>query len=100
MIAWLHASQAADELRTSSCTSGNPEPLTPDSDEFYGQMVALRLPAGAPEDLQQRLYDEYRVEIPVSEHGGRHLIRASFQGYNDEGDLDRLREALAALLAR
>jgi isopenicillin-N epimerase len=75
------------------------EPLTPDSDEFYGQMVALLLPAGTPEELQQRLYDEYRVEIPVSAHGGRHLIRASFQGYNDEGDLARLREALAALLA-
>jgi selenocysteine lyase/cysteine desulfurase len=26
------------------------------------------------------------------------LIRASFQGYNDEGDLERLRAALAALL--
>ena len=26
------------------------------------------------------------------------LLRASFQGYNDEGDLERLRAALNALL--
>jgi isopenicillin-N epimerase len=60
------------------------------------QMVAMRLPADAPADLQRRLYDEYRIEIPVSESG---TIRASFQGYNDESDLEVLATALQALLA-
>jgi isopenicillin-N epimerase len=59
------------------------------------QMVAMRLPGDAPVDLQRRLYDEYRIEIPVSESG---TIRASFQGYNDESDLDVLANALDALL--
>jgi isopenicillin-N epimerase len=58
------------------------------------QMVAMRLPAGAPADLQQRLYDDYRIEIPVSNG----TIRASYQGYNDEHDLDTLARALAALV--
>jgi isopenicillin-N epimerase len=74
------------------------EPLTPDSDEFFRQMVTLRLPDGAPPDLQERLYDEHRVEIPVVEHGAGRFIRPSFQGYNDAGDLERLRDALGALL--
>jgi isopenicillin-N epimerase len=74
------------------------DPLTPDSKEFFAQMVTLRLPRSAPEDLQKRLYDEHRIEIPVSAHHGERFIRASFQGYNDAGDLDRLRDALAALL--
>jgi isopenicillin-N epimerase len=74
------------------------EPLAPDSTDFYRQMVSLRLPEGAPADLQRRLYDEHRIEIPTSERNGVRLIRASFQGYNDAGDLERLREALAALL--
>jgi len=74
------------------------EPLTPDSCEFFAQMVTLRLPEDAPEDLKDRLYDDYRIEIPVSEHGEDRFIRASFQGYNDAADLERLRDALATLL--
>ena len=54
-------------------------------------MVSLRLPEGAPDDLKERLYDEYRIEIPIQDCNGLRLLRASFQGYNDEGDLERLR---------
>jgi isopenicillin-N epimerase len=61
------------------------------------QMVAMRLPDDAPHDLQRRLYDEHRVEIPVTEDG--RLIRASFQGYNDESDLAALAAALDAVSA-
>jgi isopenicillin-N epimerase len=60
------------------------------------QMVSMRLPPDAPGDLQERLYDEHRVEIPVSDDGT--LIRASFQGYNSADDLAALQRALAALL--
>jgi isopenicillin-N epimerase len=60
------------------------------------QMASMRLPPGAPRDLQQRLYDEHRIEIPVSEDGT--LIRASFQGYNSADDLAALQRALEALL--
>jgi len=74
------------------------EPLAPDSRDFFGQMVTLRLPATAPTDLQERLYDEHRIEIPVFEHGDGRFIRPSFQGYNSAEDLDRLRNALEALL--
>jgi isopenicillin-N epimerase len=58
------------------------------------QMVSMRLPAEAPGDLQQRLYDEHRIEIPVFDG----LIRASFQGYNGRADLEALRAALEQLL--
>jgi isopenicillin-N epimerase len=74
------------------------EPNAPDSTDFYRQMVSLRLPETAPTDLQERLYAEYLIEIPTVEDGDDRFIRASFQGYNDERDLDRLRAALAALL--
>jgi isopenicillin-N epimerase len=74
------------------------EPLTPDDDGFYGQMVTLRLPDGSRENLQERLYDEHRIEVPVFDRDGGRYIRPSFQGYNDEGDLERLRDALAHLL--
>jgi isopenicillin-N epimerase len=74
------------------------EPLAPDSSDFYRQMIALRLPDDAPADLQKRLYDEHRIEIPAFERGGLRLLRASFHGYNDAVDLERLRAALSELL--
>ena len=75
------------------------EPVVPGRrHDLYGQMVSLRLPDDAPADLKERLYDEHRIEIPVSDHHGGRLIRPSFQGYNDEGDLERLKSALNALL--
>jgi isopenicillin-N epimerase len=58
------------------------------------QMISMRLPADVPDDLQTRLYDDYRIEIPVFDD----VIRASFQGYNDEADLDALASALDELL--
>jgi isopenicillin-N epimerase len=60
------------------------------------QMVSMRLPESAPDDLRERLYDDYRIEIPVFDG----IIRASFQAYNDESDLDALAHALSTLLTR
>jgi isopenicillin-N epimerase len=74
------------------------DPVTPDSHEFFGQMVTLRLPPGAPSDLKARLYDDYRIEIPVYERGQERFIRASFQGYNDADDLEKLKTALGELI--
>jgi isopenicillin-N epimerase len=74
------------------------EPLSPDSAEFFRQMVTLRLPGGSPGDLQERLYDEHGIEIPVFERDGARFIRPSFQGYNDDADLERLRVGLERLL--
>ena len=74
------------------------EGVTPDSKDFFRQMVTLRVPKDAPPDLKERLYDEHRIEIPVFERGDDRFIRPSFQGYNDAADLERLRDALAALL--
>ena len=85
------ARRAASELGLESLVPGR-------KSDLYGQMVALRLPEDAPEDLKERLYDDYRIEIPVMDCNGLRLIRASFQGYNDEADLERLRAALSELL--
>jgi isopenicillin-N epimerase len=76
------------------------EPLTPDTEEFFGQMVTLRLPKDAPQDLKERLYDEHRIEVPVFERGEDRFIRVSFQGYNDDADLECLKSAVDDLLAR
>ena len=73
------------------------EPLAPP--ELLAQMVSTPLPAGLDADaLKARLYDEFRIEIPAPRRGDERFLRASFQGYNDEDDLDALVAALELLL--
>lgn len=74
--------------------------LYPDHGSFH-QMAAASLPPIA--DLpafKKRLYDQYRVEIPCIQWGGRSFIRISIQGYNNQADTDALLAALEVLLAR
>jgi isopenicillin-N epimerase len=97
--AWHQVRQRCHALAVRAATELGLPPLVPGTrHDLYGQMVSLRLPADAPDDLQERLYDEHRIEVPVMDHDGGRLLRPSFQGYNDARDLARLKAALAALL--
>ncbi|GAB4456131.1 MAG: aminotransferase class V-fold PLP-dependent enzyme [Anaerolineales bacterium] len=83
-------------------------PLHPQTDTWFCQLAAAPLPADTdPALLKKRLYDEYRIEIPVLEwlpsagmgvRDGYKLIRISIQGYNTKRDVDTLLRALSALL--
>lgn len=72
------------------------EPLAPDG--FLGQMASVPLPPGHGKELQRRLFDEHRIEVPVFPRDGSPLLRVSIQGYNDEGDVDALLDALRGSL--
>jgi isopenicillin-N epimerase len=96
---WDSVRERCHELARRARNELGLEPLTPDSEEFFRQMVTLRVPEDAPRGLQERLYDEHRIEVPVVERGGERFIRVSFQGYNDAADLERLKSALDELLA-
>jgi selenocysteine lyase/cysteine desulfurase len=61
-------------------------------------MVSVPVPTSEPEELQRRLLHEHRIEVPVHARTIVPLLRVSFQGYNDEGDLERLVGALRQLL--
>lgn len=64
----------------------------------FAQMVALELPPCDAEEVQRRLLDEHAIEVIAREWEGRPLLRVSFQGYNDESDLERLLEAVPAVI--
>ncbi len=74
------------------------EPICPDSPEWYAQMATIPLPPCDAAMLQRRLYDEYRVEVPIIEWNGRQFVRVSVQGYNTKDDVDALLSALGDLL--
>ncbi len=75
------------------------EPICPDSPQWWGQMCAIPLPDGDASALQQRLRDEWSIEIPVFSWHGRRLIRPSLQGYNGPADVERLLTALKSLFS-
>lgn len=69
------------------------EPISNDTD--WAQMVAIPLPKQDANLLQQRLYEESRIEIPVTTHGEQVFVRISVQGYNTPEDIERLLAAPA-----
>ena len=74
------------------------EPLAANGDEFV-QMVAVRLPPCDAEALGRWLFDEHRIEVLAQNWRDSPVLRVSFQGYNDESDLDALLEALPRALS-
>lgn len=75
-------------------------PLHSDPKIWFAQMTVSTLPGDVDiVNLKQRLYAEYRVEIPLIDWHGNKLIRLSVQGYNSKRDMDKLLAALSGLLA-
>jgi isopenicillin-N epimerase len=76
-------------------------PISADGPEWWGQMRAIPLPKSADvaaESLQERLWNDYQIEIPIHDYGDLRLLRLSIQAYNSPADVDHLVAALAAIL--
>jgi isopenicillin-N epimerase len=74
-------------------------PATPAAPGMHGAMTAFRLPPGTDAaTLRRRLWEEFRIEAPVIERPDGLLLRVSTHFYNCEEEVDRLAEALGALL--
>jgi isopenicillin-N epimerase len=81
--------------------------LAPVVDErYFAQMVIAPLPMGIDAvELKRRLYDEYRVEVPITawfraDGQVKYFVRVSIQAYNTREDVDRLLEAMRVLLGK
>ncbi len=91
--------QLAVDIQTRICDITGLAPLHSSADTWFAQLTAAPLPADTDiVALKTRLYDEYRVEVPLIEWNSHKLIRVSVQGYNSPTDLDRLLFALSSLL--
>jgi isopenicillin-N epimerase len=73
-------------------------PICPDTPEWFTQLAAVRLPELDTARLKARLYDEFKVEVPVYRWQGQPFLRISIQGYNTRTDADALVSALGVLL--
>lgn len=80
------------------CNLADLPPLYPLDSDFYSQMAIAPLPPVDAALLKSRLYDEFKVELPITQYLGRQFVRISIQGYNTQEDVDALVDALAVLL--
>lgn len=74
------------------------QPLYPLDSDLYFQMGIAPLPKCNIEVLKQRLYNEYRIEVPLILWQEQQFVRISVQGYNTSEDINALVRALAVLL--
>jgi len=80
------------------CDLTGMSPLYPLESDFYSQMGIAPLPPSNLTVLKKRLYDEFKVEVPLVPWKDRHFVRISVQGYNDQSDVDALVNGLERLL--
>ena len=69
-------------------------PITPDSDEWYGSMVSVELPACDGVALYDKLSKRHGIEVLLCEFSGKILLRVSCHLYNCREHIDRLVEAI------
>jgi isopenicillin-N epimerase len=73
--------------------------ICPDSPEWFTQLAAIRLPVAVDVNaLKTRLYDDFRIEVPLFKWNEQNFMRVSFQGYNTREDAEALVSALAVCL--
>jgi isopenicillin-N epimerase len=84
------------ETRARLCAQLGTTPLCPDTPDWYAQMAAIELPPCNPSEVQRRLWDEHRIEVPITLWNDRPLLRISLQAYNRPQDVERLAQALGA----
>jgi isopenicillin-N epimerase len=67
-------------------------------DGLYSQMAIVELPGVTDATkFKDKLYDDYTIEIPLTQHGDKTFARISVQGYTQQSDLEALIAALRKL---
>lgn len=73
-------------------------PLSPDSTDWYMQMFSAQLPTCDAIQVKSRLYDEFKIEVPIVVWQNEPYIRVSIQAYNTQSDVEQLVQALRRCL--
>jgi isopenicillin-N epimerase len=68
-------------------------PIGRDSD--FGQMVPIPVRCPDSEALRAWLFEQRRIEVPVTQHAGQTFVRVSVQAYTQDDELQQLEAALA-----
>jgi isopenicillin-N epimerase len=92
------ASYAQVQIATNSGLT----PISPDSPDWWVQMCVAPLPSNetlSAKEMQRRLWEDFQVEVPITDWQGQRLVRVSIQAYNSVADVERLLDGLQQLHA-
>jgi isopenicillin-N epimerase len=93
----LHTRSMIDELTGLAPIS--PDVADPSGHEWIGQLASIRLPESVDVvELKARLYNEFRIEVPLHRWNDQPFVRVSFTAHTTEVDADALVSALRILL--
>ncbi|MBS7787246.1 aminotransferase class V-fold PLP-dependent enzyme [Flavobacterium sp. CYK-55] len=81
------------------CALLGSEPICQVTSEFFGQMCSIPIKTQKPFELKEMLYNQYKIEIPVMQIDHGIFLRISLNAYNDERDLEILKNALIQIQA-
>ena len=70
------------------------KPIAPRDEGWYASMAHVPLPGGDHSELQQCLWNEYQIEVPIIHFENRWFVRVSCHLYNNLKQLETLRLAL------
>ena len=100
-----HNRQMAVWVQRLLCQRWNVPPISPADGRMLGSMATVPLPAplaGIDEaktlQLQQRLYQEHHLEVPIMRWGGRAFVRPCCQIYNAPEDYQHLADVILRLV--
>ena len=69
-------------------------PLAPLQEAFILQLFSAPIKTREPEKLHDLFRDKYRIQVPVMRQDEKVLLRFSINGFNEQGDLDKLFDAI------
>jgi len=97
----------ADEQRTATVERANQfreelqfTPISPLTKEWLGQLFSIPVQPKNPLDIQQKIFSEFKIEIPLAKNEDRYFIRFSHQVFNESEDFEKLLSALKSLRDR
>jgi len=76
------------------CDILDTKPICPLSPHFLGQMCSIPIKAKNVLELKNKLFNDYKIEIPITQMGDKTFLRLSIQAYNTEKDIKKLISAL------
>lgn len=68
--------------------------LAPLTDDFILQLLSIAINTPEPDKLHALLYEKYKIQVPVMQHGDKVYLRYSINAFNNQEDLDTLAAAL------
>ncbi|HLV23811.1 MAG TPA: aminotransferase class V-fold PLP-dependent enzyme [Moheibacter sp.] len=66
------------------------KPIAPIHDDFVAQMFSSEIDCNNPKELHDRLFHEFKIQIPVMPHGNKVFLRYSISAFNSQEDLNKL----------